>query len=185
MLIVVAQLFSDFCPKTSKNFEALCTGEQGLTKSGVPLCYKDSLFHRVVSNGWVQGGGRHLSKAVQKTNNPSQANYSSQFTCPPNACLWTVGGSMCTCKFHTEIPSPPGDSILKPFCWEATARIMPLTCSVAILVHLHMLKGLRCSDRFQHDRMCFSDISPERKGNGGESIYGPTFEGKSHMYIFI
>lgn len=24
----------------------------------------------------------------------------------------------------------------------------------------------------------FADISPERKGNGGESIYGPTFEGK-------
>lgn len=67
MLIVVPQLFSDFCPKTSKNFEALCTGEQGLTKSGVPLCYKDSLFHRVVPNGWVQGGGRHLSKAVQNT----------------------------------------------------------------------------------------------------------------------
>ncbi|CAG03607.1 unnamed protein product, partial [Tetraodon nigroviridis] len=50
------ELFSDYCPKTSKNFEALCTGEQGLTKSGIPLCYKDSLFHRVVPNGWVQGG---------------------------------------------------------------------------------------------------------------------------------
>lgn len=29
----------------------------------------------------------------------------------------------------------------------------------------------------------FSDISPERKGNGGESIYGPTFEGKKHINI--
>lgn len=38
--------------------------------------------------------------------------------------------------------------------------------------------------RFQHDRMCLSDISPERKGNGGESIYGPTFEGKSHIEYF-
>lgn len=27
----------------------------------------------------------------------------------------------------------------------------------------------------------FADISPERKGNGGESIYGPTFEGKKHI----
>lgn len=27
----------------------------------------------------------------------------------------------------------------------------------------------------------FSDISPESKGNGGESIYGPTFEGMTHI----
>ncbi|XP_018528133.1 LOW QUALITY PROTEIN: probable inactive peptidyl-prolyl cis-trans isomerase-like 6 [Lates calcarifer] len=73
------ELFSDVCPKTSKNFEALCTGEKGLSQSGFPLCYKGSLFHRIVPNGWVQGG----------------------------------------------------------------------------------------------------DISPERKGNGGESIYGPTFEDES------
>ncbi|KAM4522469.1 putative inactive peptidyl-prolyl cis-trans isomerase-like 6 [Odontesthes bonariensis] len=44
------ELFSDLCPKTSKNFEALCTGEH------LPLCYKGSLFHRIVPNGWVQGG---------------------------------------------------------------------------------------------------------------------------------
>ncbi|XP_071335482.1 probable inactive peptidyl-prolyl cis-trans isomerase-like 6 [Trachinotus anak] len=50
------ELFSDVCPKTSKNFEALCTGEQGLSQSGLPLCYKGSLFHRIVPNGWVQGG---------------------------------------------------------------------------------------------------------------------------------
>lgn len=51
------QLFSDVCPKTSKNFEALCTGEEGLSESGLPLHYKRSLFHRIVPNGWVQGGG--------------------------------------------------------------------------------------------------------------------------------
>ncbi|KAK2890121.1 hypothetical protein Q8A73_018421 [Channa argus] len=50
------ELFSDICPKTSKNFEALCTGEQGLSQSGLTLCYKGCLFHRVVPNGWVQGG---------------------------------------------------------------------------------------------------------------------------------
>ncbi|XP_045917120.1 probable inactive peptidyl-prolyl cis-trans isomerase-like 6 isoform X3 [Micropterus dolomieu] len=48
------ELFSDVCPKTSKNFEALCTGERGLSQSGLPLCYKGSVFHRVVPNGWVQ-----------------------------------------------------------------------------------------------------------------------------------
>ncbi|XP_039873722.1 probable inactive peptidyl-prolyl cis-trans isomerase-like 6 isoform X2 [Simochromis diagramma] len=50
------ELFSDICPKTSKNFEGLCTGEQGLSQSGFPLYYKGSLFHRIVPNGWVQGG---------------------------------------------------------------------------------------------------------------------------------
>nr|XP_019953250.1 PREDICTED: peptidyl-prolyl cis-trans isomerase-like 6 isoform X2 [Paralichthys olivaceus] len=74
---LVFELFSDICPKTSRNFEELCTGERGRSQSGFPLCYKGSLFHRVVPSGWVQ------------------------------------------------------------------------------------------------------DISPERKGNGGESIYGPTFEDES------
>ncbi|XP_077409087.1 putative inactive peptidyl-prolyl cis-trans isomerase-like 6 isoform X1 [Vanacampus margaritifer] len=50
------ELFSDVCPKTSWNFEALCTGERGQSTGGYPLCYKGSLFHRVVPNGWVQGG---------------------------------------------------------------------------------------------------------------------------------
>ncbi|XP_028997164.2 probable inactive peptidyl-prolyl cis-trans isomerase-like 6 [Betta splendens] len=56
------ELFSDVCPKTSKNFEALCTGEQGLSQSGLPLCYKGSLLHRVVPNGWVQGGDISLER---------------------------------------------------------------------------------------------------------------------------
>ncbi|XP_042245935.1 probable inactive peptidyl-prolyl cis-trans isomerase-like 6 isoform X1 [Thunnus maccoyii] len=50
------ELFSDVCPKTSKNFEALCTGERGLSQSGLQLRYKGTVFHRVVPNGWVQGG---------------------------------------------------------------------------------------------------------------------------------
>ncbi|CAG5927990.1 unnamed protein product [Menidia menidia] len=53
---LVFELFSDLCPKASKNFEALCTGEHGVSQSGLPLCYKRSLFHRIVPNGWVQGG---------------------------------------------------------------------------------------------------------------------------------
>lgn len=119
MLIVVPQLFSDLCPRTSRNFEALCTGEQGLTKSGVPLCYKDSLFHRVVPNGWVQGGGRHLSKAVQNTNNP-----------------W------CNCYMQIPHRNPLTPRGFKADGWEATEQVMPLTCSVAILVHGDTLKDL-------------------------------------------
>ncbi|XP_076872332.1 putative inactive peptidyl-prolyl cis-trans isomerase-like 6 isoform X2 [Brachyhypopomus gauderio] len=53
---ILFELFSDLCPKTCTNFKALCTGDAGLSQSGLTLCYKDCLFHRVVSNGWVQGG---------------------------------------------------------------------------------------------------------------------------------
>ncbi|XP_049914773.1 probable inactive peptidyl-prolyl cis-trans isomerase-like 6 isoform X2 [Epinephelus moara] len=60
------ELFSDVCPKTSKNFEALCTGERGLSQSGLPLCYKGSVFHRVLPNGWVQGGDESFAVSHTK-----------------------------------------------------------------------------------------------------------------------
>ncbi|KAK2859507.1 hypothetical protein Q5P01_004127 [Channa striata] len=51
---IVFQLFSDICPKTSKNFLCLCTGTGKIT--GKKLCYKGSTFHRVVKNFMIQGG---------------------------------------------------------------------------------------------------------------------------------
>ncbi|XP_053715619.1 NK-tumor recognition protein isoform X3 [Synchiropus splendidus] len=54
---IVFQLFSEICPKTSKNFLSLCTGEKGTGKlTGKKLCYKGSTFHRVVKNFMIQGG---------------------------------------------------------------------------------------------------------------------------------
>lgn len=52
---VTFQLYSDILPKTCENFRALCTGEKGVANK-TTLHYKNNLFHRVVKNGWVQGG---------------------------------------------------------------------------------------------------------------------------------
>ncbi|XP_070567551.1 probable inactive peptidyl-prolyl cis-trans isomerase-like 6 [Ptychodera flava] len=51
------ELFTDKCPKTCENFRALSTGENGQSKETlVDLHYKKSIFHRIVPNGWIQGG---------------------------------------------------------------------------------------------------------------------------------
>ena len=53
---VVFELFSDKVPKTADNFRALCTGEKGMGKSGKPLHFKGSLFHRIIPQFMIQGG---------------------------------------------------------------------------------------------------------------------------------
>ncbi|KAK0480307.1 cyclophilin-like domain-containing protein [Armillaria novae-zelandiae] len=53
---VIFELFSDTVPKTSENFRALCTGEKGVSSSGVPLYYKNSILHRCIKDFMIQGG---------------------------------------------------------------------------------------------------------------------------------
>ena len=50
------ELFKNVVPKTAENFRALCTGQRGIGKSGKPLHYLNSMFHRIIPQFMAQGG---------------------------------------------------------------------------------------------------------------------------------
>lgn len=53
---IVMELRADVVPKTAENFRCLCTGEKGVGRSGKPLHFKGSTFHRVITDFMCQGG---------------------------------------------------------------------------------------------------------------------------------
>jgi peptidyl-prolyl cis-trans isomerase-like 6 len=61
---LVMELDTNLCPRTACNFLSLCTGErsEGMRERNSEeekaprLSYVNSLIHRVVPGGWIQGG---------------------------------------------------------------------------------------------------------------------------------
>lgn len=53
---IVMELYADTTPRTAENFRALCTGEKGKGRSGKPLHFKGSKFHRIIPGFMCQGG---------------------------------------------------------------------------------------------------------------------------------
>jgi peptidyl-prolyl cis-trans isomerase-like 6 len=57
IFIFQKKLFQNILPKTCENFRLLCTGEKGRAAStSTKLSYKGSILHRIVPQGWIQGG---------------------------------------------------------------------------------------------------------------------------------
>lgn len=52
---IVMGLYGDVVPKTVDNFLHLCKCDK-TSENGLPLCYKDSTFHRIIPKFMVQGG---------------------------------------------------------------------------------------------------------------------------------
>jgi peptidyl-prolyl cis-trans isomerase-like 6 len=59
---IVFELFYSQLPKTCENFLSLCEGFRN--ERGNKLWYKNSIFHRIVKNGYIQGGD--LSNSTSK-----------------------------------------------------------------------------------------------------------------------
>ena len=53
---ITIELYADAVPKTAENFRCLCTGEKGRGRSGKPLHFKGTPFHRIIPGFMCQGG---------------------------------------------------------------------------------------------------------------------------------
>ena len=53
---IMFELYAGVCPRTCENFRLLCAGKTTNPASGQLMTYKGTQIHRIVPDGWVQGG---------------------------------------------------------------------------------------------------------------------------------
>jgi cyclophilin family peptidyl-prolyl cis-trans isomerase len=59
---LVFLLYDDVVPKTAMNFRCLCTGEKGIGQTtNKPLCYRGTIFHRIINGFMCQGVRQNLN----------------------------------------------------------------------------------------------------------------------------
>ncbi|KAL4857842.1 Peptidyl-prolyl cis-trans isomerase [Chlorella vulgaris] len=74
---IVMELRADVVPRTAENFRCLCTGEKGTGRSGKPLHFKGSTFHRVITQFMCQL--KHTGPGVLSMANAGPNTNGSQF----------------------------------------------------------------------------------------------------------
>ena len=102
---VVYELFSEVCPKAAENFRRLCAGVN--PKGDATLHYRGSLVHRVVKDGFVQGGdivaGKGdggLSAIGAGADDDAFANFEDETFAMPHDVPGVLG--MANCGAHTN-----------------------------------------------------------------------------------
>ncbi len=92
---IVFELFEDIVPKTAENFRALCTGEKGRGKSGRPLHFKGSVFHRIIPQFMIQGGdftrGNGMGGETIYGDKFADENFKVKFTKPGQLAMANAG----------------------------------------------------------------------------------------------
>uniref|UniRef100_A0A3Q7HNV6 PPIase cyclophilin-type domain-containing protein n=1 Tax=Solanum lycopersicum TaxID=4081 RepID=A0A3Q7HNV6_SOLLC len=89
------ELFTDVAPKTAENFRALCTGEKGVSsKTGRPLHYKGTFFHRIVKGSVAQDAGLMVTTAFLGTMGKASMGESFQVEADFDLILCCLGASI-------------------------------------------------------------------------------------------